>query len=173
MVHIQLSVAEAEVLPEPEEQPAEEHYGIETIMDINRYSTLTKLLYVTAYVLQFIECVKLHVSKPAGPITVHELGKAQMLWIQSCQLSTFSKEIKNLKSNPTSNRRLPLVRQLRLFLDSSNLLQCGGRIHNAPVNHHAKFPFFLPTKHRMTTLIMYATHVNQLHGGIHSTITAL
>ena len=142
------------------------------IIDINRYSTLTKLLYVTAYVLRFVGYIKSHVSKPAGPITVNELSKAQTLWIRSCQLSAFSKEINNLKNNPVSNRRSPLVRQLRLFLDSCNLLQCGGRIHNAPVGRHTKFPYLLPTGHRLTTLIVYATHANQLHGGVHSTVTA-
>ena len=173
MLHVQLTIAEAEVLLEPEEQPAEQGHGVEMIIDINRYSTLTKLLYVTAYVLRFVGYVKSHVSKPAGPITVNELSKAQTLWIRSCQLSAFSKEINNLKNNPVSNRRSPLVRQLRLFLDSCNLLRCGGRIHNAPVGRHTKFPYLLPTGHRLTTLIVYATHANQLHGGVHSTVTAL
>ena len=132
-----------------------------------------KLLYVTAYVLRFIECVKPRVSKVTGPITVNELSKAQTLWIQSCQLSTYSKEIKNLKNNPTSNKRLPLVRQLQLFLDSSSLLRCGGRIHNALIGRHAKLPYLLPTKHRLTTLIVHAAHANQLHGGVQSTVTAL
>ena len=127
ILHVQLASAETEVLvPESDEQPAEEQTGVQTVIDIERYSTLTKLLYVTAYVLRFIECVKPHVSKATGPITVTELSKAQTLWIQSCQLSSFSKEIKNLNNKPTSNRRLPLVRQLRLFLDSNNLLRCGG-----------------------------------------------
>lgn len=113
MLHVQqISVAEAKVLPEPDEQLAREHSGVEMIIDINRHSTLTKLLYVTAYVLQFIECVKLGVSKTRGPIMACELSKAQILWIQSCQLSTFPQEIKNLKGNPSSNRCLPLVRQL-------------------------------------------------------------
>ena len=174
ILHVQLASAETEVLvPESDEQPAEEQTGVQTVIDIERYSTLTKLLYVTAYVLRFIACVKPRVSKVTSPITVNELSKAQTLWIQSCQLSTYSKEIKNLKNNPTSNKRLPLVRQLRLFLDSSSLLRCGGRIHNAPIGRHAKFPYLLPTKHRLTTLIVHAAHANQLHGGVQSTVTAL
>ena len=68
--------------------------------------------------------------KCTGPITTNELSKAQLLWIQSCQFSSFSA---NLKSNSTSNKHFPLVRQLWLFLDSCNRLRCGGRIHNAPV----------------------------------------
>ena len=93
-----------------------------------------------------------------------------MLWIQSCQHSTYLKEITSLRKNQTSSRRLPLVRQLRLFLDSSNTLQCGGRIHNAPIEHNTKFPYLLPGNNRFTALIVYAT---QLHGRTHSTVTAL
>ena len=53
MLHVQLTVADSEVVPEPESdnQSIKEDSGIERIIDINRYSTLTKLLYVTAYVL--------------------------------------------------------------------------------------------------------------------------
>ena len=173
MLHVQLAIAEAEVLPVPDKQPVKECSGVEMIIDIDRYSTLTKLLYVTAYVLRFIECIKSRVYKCTGPITTSELSKAQLSWIRSCQISSFSREITNLKSSPTSNKRLPLVRQLRLFLDSNNLLRCGGRIHNAPVGRHTKFPYLLPTNHKLTTLIVHTTHISQLHGGVHSTVTAL
>ena len=81
IVHVQLAVAEAEVLPEPDEQPIKKCSGVEMIIDIERYSTLTKLLYVTAYVLRFIECIKSCVYKCTGPITTSELSKAQLLWI--------------------------------------------------------------------------------------------
>ena len=96
-----------------------------------------------------------------------------MLWIQSCQHSTYLKEITSLQKRQTSNRHFPLVRQLRLFLDSSNFLRCGGRIHNAPVDHNTKFPYLLPATHKLTSLIVYAVHTSQLHGGILSTVTAL
>ena len=134
---------------------------------------MSKLLYVTAYVLRFVECIKPTKSKPTGPITANELSRAQTLWIQSCQHSTYYKEIASLRKGQAPTRRLPLVKQLQLFLDSSKLLRCGGRIHNAPVNHNTKFPFLLPANHRFTALIVYAAHANQLHGGTHSTVTAL
>jgi len=94
---------------------------IADIININRYSTLSKLLYVTAYVLRFAECVKHHESnKP----TATELSKVQMLWITSCQYSFYSKEINSLQKPSTGSRRLPLVRQLRLF--PTCLLTCAS-----------------------------------------------
>ena len=176
ILHVQLTVADTELLPlDPIEEASEnkKHPTVANIIDIERYSTLSKLLYVTAYVLRFVECIKPTESKPTGPITANELSRAQTLWIQSCQHSTYYKEIASLRKGKAPTRRLPLVRQLQLFLDSSTLLRCGGRIHNAPVNHNTKFPFLLPANHRFTALIVYAAHANQLHGGTHSTVTAL
>ncbi|XP_065902898.1 uncharacterized protein [Dysidea avara] len=96
-----------------------------------------------------------------------------MLWIQSCQHSTYLKEISSLQKNQTSSRRLPLVRKLQLLLDSSNFLRYGGRIHNAPLNNNTKFPTLLPATHRFTSLTVYTIHTTQLHGGTLSTVTAL
>ena len=172
-LHVQLAVMEAEVLPVVQTCEDNKNTSVAAIIDIERYSTLSKLLYVTTYVLRFIACIKTNELKPTGPITASKLSKAQRMWIQSCQQSAYLKEITSLQKNQTSHKHLPLVKQLRLFLDSSNFLRCGGRIHNAPVGHNTKFPYLLPANHRFTTLVVYATHANQLHGGTHCTVTAL
>ena len=53
--------------------------------------------------------------KDARPLTVGELTQANLQWLQQVQGLTFADEVANLK---VKGRRLPLVRQLRLFLDS-------------------------------------------------------
>ena len=73
----------------------------------------------------------------------------------------------------TTSHRLPLVRQLRLFIDSHGTLHCGGRIHNAPTSEFTKFPYLLPTKYPFTKLVMYDTHQRLLQAGTNSTVTAL
>ena len=50
-------------------------------------------------------------------------------------------------------KKPPLVRQLRLFIDDTGLLHCGGRIHNAPLSEAAKFPYLLPQNNHLTLLI--------------------
>ena len=79
-------------------------------------------------------------------------------------------EINNIQS---TSHRLPLVRQLRLFIDSHGTLRCGGKIHNAPTSELTKFPYLLPTKHPFTRLVIYDTHQRLLHAGTNSTVTAL
>ena len=67
--------------------------------------------------------------------------------------------------------RLLLVRQLRLFLDDSGLLRCGGHIHNAPLSELTKFPYLLPPKHHFTNLVILQTHIAQHHSGVNATLT--
>lgn len=145
--------------------------GLHQIIDITRYSKLTKLHRVTAYVLRFITNVRTPSEKKAGPLTTSELDSAQKLWIKSAQEQVFSNELTNLKSKSSS--RLPLVRQLRLQLNNEGLIYCGGRIHNAPVSNLTKFPYLLPRRHQLTELIVRDIHERHFHAGTNSTVTYL
>jgi hypothetical protein len=145
-------------------------FGIHKIIDVSRYSTLGKLLNVTAYVLRFLQFIK---KKPttAGQPTIEERRESQRLWVQNTQTTTYHKEIDSIKSK--SKTRLPLVRQLRLFIDEKGFLRCGGRIHNAPLSEQARHLYLLPPNHPFTALIVYEAHARQLHCGTASTVTAL
>ncbi len=146
--------------------------GIHLLIDIVKYSKLNKLIGVTAYVLRIKTLLRRKErTMAAHHLTSKELMKAEKIWIRCCQNTSFHKEIANLSSK--TPRRLPLVRQLRLFLDPKNLLRCGGRIHNVPLNTSAKFPYLLPKNHPFTDLVVYNAHENLLHSGVNSTITTL
>ena len=106
-----------------------------------------------------------------GPLSAKERHLALHKWIKTCQALTYPDETANLTCR--SRTRLPLVRQLRIFLDSDGFLRCGGRIHNAPLDDSAKFPFLLPPSHPLTKLIIHDAHVKQLHSGVNATVTAL
>ena len=142
-------------------------HGLHHILDISRYNNLTKLLSVSAYILRFIHN---YTTKQAGTITPDECNKANLLWICNTQHQVFMNEINNIKS---TSHRLPLVRQLHLFIDSHGTLRCGGRIHNAPTSELTEFLYLLPTKHLFTRLVIYDIHQGLLHAGTNSTVTAL
>ena len=145
--------------------------GIHHVIDISRYSSLATLIHVTAYVLRFINNIIRRSPRRTGPLSVYENNTAENIWIQCCQRTTYSAELINLTTKNSS--RLPLVKQLRLFLDQDHIIRCGGRIHNAPISQSAKFPILLPVNHPFTTLIIHSTHAAQLHSGVNSTLTAL
>ena len=158
-----------------QENVATEHSttGIHQLIDITTFSNLNKLQAVTAHVLQFIYNIRQPTSlRKLGTLrlTPSNLTQANLKWIHQVQHTVFSEEIANLKSN---QNRLPLVRQLRLFLDCDQLLRCGGRIHTTPLSESAKFLYLLPSQHHFTVLIIQQAHAVQLHSGVNATLTML
>ncbi|XP_044167551.1 uncharacterized protein LOC122951619 [Acropora millepora] len=174
VLHLSLSQSLEEETPSDDSvltQLPEEKMEIQRVIDISRYSTLSKLVGVTAYVLRFLSHLCKCEPRNVGPLSAKERHLALQGWIKNCQTLTYSDEIENLTSK--SQSRLLLVRQLRLFLDPDGLLRCGGRIHNAPLDDLAKFPFLLPPRHPLSKLIIHDVHVKQLHAGVNATVTAL
>ena len=152
-------------------QPAPPNVGLHLIITVSRFSTLRKLLVVTTYVCRFIHNLRHPAEIKKGPITAQEFHSARLKWIRTCQNEVYWREINNLSSS--NQRRLILVRQLRLFLDREGFLRCGGRIHNAPLTEDAKFPYLLPPRHLFTALVVYSTHAKLYHSGVNSTVTAI
>ena len=65
--------------------PTEPVIGIQKVIDLSNYSTLTKLLHVTGYVLRCITNLKESTVEQTGPLSVEELNIAQFMWILDCQ----------------------------------------------------------------------------------------
>ena len=135
--------------------------GIHTLIDPSTYSSYSKLLDVTAYVLCFAHNSRQKLSKLKGPLTPSELSIVNIQWVSS---GCFPEEINSLRLK-THSSQPPLVRQLRLYLDHTGLICCGGRIHNAPLSESIKFPN-LPSKDTFTSLLIWHTHKQQHHAGV-------
>ena len=143
--------------------------GIARVIDLERFNHYKKLLRVTAYVLQFISNCR-H-QKKTGSLSITEINAAGLEWIRSTQQTSYS-DIYRCLQNKTS--KMPnLARQLNLYLDEKKLLRCRGRIHNAPLEDGAKFPYLLPLKDRFTALVIEEAHFSHLHSGLESTFTFL
>ena len=147
--------------------------GIHCIIKIANYGTLSKLLGVTAFTCRFpTNCRKQQEDRLKGPLAPAEPHNAQTRWVKQSQKEVYSSIIDSLTSH-SSLKRIPLVRQLRLFLDADSLIWCCGRIHNAPLSESAKFPILLPPKHMLTSLIIYSVHSQMFHAGTNTTLTAI
>ena len=74
---------------------------INMVMDINRYSSYTKLLRITAYLLRFVHNASHERSKKnrkVGYLTQEDLVAAERLWIQASQQAFYDvKQMKQLK----------------------------------------------------------------------------
>ncbi|CAG2206374.1 unnamed protein product [Mytilus edulis] len=147
--------------------------GIHQIVQITRYSTLSKLLRITAYLLRFIRNCRSPILQrnKAKYVSREELQDATECWILNCQRTSFKDEMLYLKLKDT--KPTVLVRQLRLYLNNKDAICCGGRIHNAPVCENTKFPYLLPRSHPFTKLVVLDIHKYMKHSGVLSTVTQI
>ncbi|CAG2251683.1 unnamed protein product [Mytilus edulis] len=122
--------------------------------------------------MRFIaNCRSLLENRKYQHLEVDKIQNASLVLIRNVQQTIFMNEIRNIVSKDTN--RLPIVRQLRLYIDEKGLLRSGGRIDNALVSETVKYPYLLPKKHPLTTLIILDAHKLQNHSGINGTITLI
>ena len=99
-----------------------EKSGVHSIIEIERYSSLRKLLRVTAYVKRFIENIKRKkagVEMKVGRIEVDEIRKAEMIWIKNVQ--------ETLVDSPNYRK---MSEQLGI-VSQDGILVCKGRLENS------------------------------------------
>jgi hypothetical protein len=112
-------------------------------MDTSEYSTIGRLLRVTAYVLRFINNLKKRVENldtTVGQITCEEIDSAELKWI---------KDIQHPMSKKANYRKVK--ESLNLFEDKENIIR---RIQESPLPYDTKFPILLPSDHYFTRLVV-------------------
>ena len=145
-------------------------FNLENIIDPQRYSTKTKLLRVTAIVLQFIRNLRKREPRPETlELLAEQLIQAEKMWIRCTQSSAFQAEIRQLAIGGTN----PMVKQLRLFIDTDNIVRCEGQISQSTLPESAKRPILLPSKHRFTELVIREKHDVVHHDGIKETLNCV
>ena len=152
------------------------------VIDIEGYSSVTRLLRITAHILRFIRNAKKGVSNrethktPREPLrkelNAQELNEAELLWIKTVQKASFAKEIGFLQSNGGTFSPV-YVTQFGLFLDNQHIIRCKGRVGNAPLSQESKNPILLPSKHRQTNLIVQDVPSKIKHSDIKDTLTTI
>lgn len=154
---------------------------VDKVMTCQNYNNLSRLLRITAYVLRFINNSKkrrkdkLQESNKVQIIpTADEIQQAELQWVLSIQLDSFSKEIEALdKVSDVSASSVPLVRQFNLFIDELGVLRCKGRLDNSSVSPATNNPILLPNKHFFTKLVVNEVHHQVNHSGLRVTLTTL
>ncbi|GFV78761.1 integrase catalytic domain-containing protein [Trichonephila clavipes] len=116
---------------------------------------------------QFVYNCKSKESKRIGPLDLGELKKAEQLLLKLVQKEEFKVEMNGIQNSATvpSNSR---VKTLNPFIDSEGILRVGGRLRNSDINYNQKFPILLPSKHKLTYLIVEYFHKKFLHSGLQS-----
>ncbi|CAB0043531.1 unnamed protein product, partial [Trichogramma brassicae] len=140
---------------------------------ITRLSSYSRMRRVLVYCLRFVKklarkCdIKLILQfEPSSEeeITVDELTCATIQLCRMTQASYFSKEILLVKSGQRLSKGHCLSK-LNPKIENG-LLRVGGRLHNSLLSDDCKHPIILPTKSRLTTLLIEHMHKVTLHGGV-------
>lgn len=134
---------------------------------IDRYSSLDKLIRITAVCQRAARCFKRSPdSSLRNPISPVELKQAKEFWTKEVQRYNFSREFSRrvLSSGKSLPKTSSLVR-LTPFIDSKGILRVGGRLGLSNLTYEAKHPAILPKKSTLTTLVISWAHLRSLHGG--------
>ena len=134
-------------------------------MDISRYSSMTKLLRVTALVCRFINRLK-HEGTAEGPIQVGEIEQAEKLWIKHVQGLHYSGVYRSIQEGKANN----LMTQLGVYIDEEGILRCHGRLEHSNMDNETKHPVLLHKKDRFTELLIDQIHRKSNHCGVAQTL---
>lgn len=134
----------------------------------DKFQEWNKILNVTVYVLRFINKIckrkqNFELNSHRYP-TLIEKNEAAELWIHFEQSKAYSPEIRRIQSGD----KLPpksAIASLRPILDKNNMLRVGGRIDKANISYEAKHQYIIPSKSRLSFLILKHAHDATLHGG--------
>ena len=138
--------------------------SLSNIMCFKNYSSLLKLLRVTAYIIRFIDKLRnkrLSMTEPMLQLNAQEISRAERLWIIEAQ--------KSLLEEPAFQT---WKQQFGLFLEDG-VWRCKGRLHNADIPYTTRHPALLPKNHHVTSLIIWDCHSKVMHNGVKETLCEL
>ena len=138
-----------------------------SLITLTNYSSFTRLLRITAYVLRFCGKLTGKHSIEKGPIlSSEEIARARIFWENRIQLECFESEIEDLKQGKESK----LNKKLGLRIDEDGLIRCFGRYCYTDLPEQTKAPILLPTKHHYTDLLIDYVHNKKFHCGTSQTL---
>ena len=140
-------------------------------MELTRYSSLSKLVRVTALVLKFVDICRKLCQSYNKELSAADLARAEEVWVKAIQRNAFVSEIQSL--NNSGCPVTPLQHQLNLFLDTAGIVRCQGRVSNAQLPNSSKPPILLPSHSHFTELLILQRHLQVLHNGIGETLNAI
>ena len=139
-------------------------FGIEC----DRYSSLTKMIRVTALVFRFIRILQ-NPKYEKATLTSSELNDAETMWVIYIQKKNFSDVFEAISSKRPNN----LQKQLGLYVGDDGMLRCKGRIDQASISESARRPVLLPKNEKFTKLLIERIHKQSLHSGVSQCLSQL
>ena len=158
-------------------------------IDERKYSSLRKLLRVTAYCLKFIKkrvwnrcsdevkkiiCNRhriLNIINDLRDYGIHsqDIRSARLFWVYIVQRRRYA----DVFCAIAKKQRNGLRKQFGLMQNDYDILTCHGRFLNAEMSEEAKYSKILPRHEYYTRLIIQEVHERLIHAGISHTLSSL
>lgn len=145
---------------------------IEPLFDVNKYSSLEKILRVTSYILRFVNNARTKNKKLSGNLQVKEMKMAETYWLKHIQKNHFPEEIQALKRSIPLNKNSAIL-TLSPFQDKDGLMRLGGRLQESELSYETQHPIILPKSNPWVTKLILKSHEKLHHGGVNMTLAEL
>ena len=132
------------------------------------YSSLNKVLRITAYANRFINNLK-KINTPREMLTVNEIEMTNIAWIKYLQRKHY---IDLSKGEMVLNKSLDKS-QLNPKIENDGLIRCYGRLNNADFPEETINPILLPTREKIVELLIEDHHKKTFHAGVNHTLAQI
>ncbi len=119
-VNIRLPIGQYITQNQITEDGEDVHSVIELILILENYSSLNKLLRITAWKKRFVHSLR-NTEKSLGELCAQEIEAAEKYWIRLTQIKCFSKEMKQLETKKGLDR-ISKIHTLKPFLDEGKIM---------------------------------------------------
>ncbi|XP_053380765.1 uncharacterized protein LOC128548967 [Mercenaria mercenaria] len=137
------------------------------LFEINseKYSSLTKLLRVSALILRFVKKIRQQFCEN-GYSKSSELKDVEQKWPLHVQKKYFASELDAISNGKRNNLQV----QLGIYIDENGLLRCQGRLENAGLCENVRHPILLQERDTFTHLVIEKMRKEILHSGVSQTL---
>ncbi|GBN56105.1 hypothetical protein AVEN_110858-1 [Araneus ventricosus] len=131
---------------------------------VNRSNRILTVVRILSFLFRFISNCRNPESKRKGPLTSEELSEAEHYLIKQCQFEVFSAEVTAMMSGDNISNKSKIL-NLSPFLDNKGVMRVGGRLENSQLPYSGKHPIILPSKGKLTEMIVRYYHEKYFHLG--------
>ncbi|XP_063994272.1 uncharacterized protein LOC135171574 [Diachasmimorpha longicaudata] len=136
---------------------------------LNKYSTLEKVLQVSATISRAIKRFRREEVPQSPVLTTQELNEARIFWVKLTQTQYFASAYRILVRDQQLPKNHPMAK-LTPIINEEGIIRLGGRLKNSLLDPDEIHPVILPRQSRLTTLIIEEAHRRTLHGGTQLTL---
>ena len=148
---------------------------LEPLIDPSKFSSFSKLIRVHAYVLRFINKLRIKAKQIRVKKSLPELIETSTIQIiKTLQHFNFADIYDYLESPQKTLKNIPnLVNKLNIYMDASGLLRVKSKFGRWQLDKPYNFPLLLPKNSPVTEIIILDLHKRFNHLGCYAILSEL